>query len=65
MKLPAHLNPPRCYSLWRNGGGALTPGRYVQPGSKPMTNLFLSLAEKMGAQNMGNFGDSTGKLGDV
>ena len=47
------------------GGGALTPGRYVQHGSKPMTNLFLSLAEKMGAQKMGNFGDSTGKLGDV
>jgi len=47
------------------GGGALTPGRYVQHGSKPMTNLFLGMAEKMGAQKVGNFGDSTGKLGDV
>ncbi len=47
------------------GGGALTPGRYVQHGSKPMTNLFLSMADKMGAQKLGSFGDSTGKLGDV
>jgi len=30
-----------------------------------MTNLFLSLAEKMGAQKLESFGDSTGKLDDV
>jgi hypothetical protein len=47
------------------GGGALTPGRYVQHGSKPMCNLFLSLAEKMGAKGLERHGDSTGKLGDV
>jgi hypothetical protein len=47
------------------GGGALTPGRYVQHGSKPMTNLLLSMAEKMGAQKLESFGDSTGRLEDV
>jgi len=30
-----------------------------------MTNLFLSLAEAVGAQKLVNFGDSTGRLGDV
>lgn len=58
-----HSNLPLI--LAGGGGGALTPGRYVQHGSKPMTNLFLSLAEKMGAQKVGAFGDSTGKLGNV
>jgi Protein of unknown function (DUF1552) len=47
------------------GGGALTPGRYVQHGSKPMCNLLLSMADKMGAQKLGNFGDATGKLESV
>ena len=58
-----HTNLPLL--LAGGGGGALTPGRYVQHGSKPMTNLFLSMAEKMGAQKLGSFGDSTGRLGDV
>ena len=44
---------------------ALTPGRYVQHGSRPMTNLLLSMANIMGAQKLENFGDSTGRLGDV
>jgi len=47
------------------GGGTLTPGRYVQHGAKPMTNLFLSMAERMGIQKLDSFGDSTGRLGDV
>jgi hypothetical protein len=58
-----HSNLPLI--LAGSGGGALTPGRYVQHGSKPMCNLFLSLAEKMGAPKLGNFGDSTGKLENV
>ena len=41
------------------GGGTLTPGRYVKHGSKPMTNLFLSIADRMGLQNVERFGDST------
>ena len=47
------------------GGGTLTPGRFVQHGSKPMNNLLLSLADKMGAQKLGSFGDATGTLADV
>ena len=58
-----HTNLPLI--LAGGGGGALTTGRYVQHGSKPMTNLLLSLADKMGAQKLGSFGDSTGRLENV
>ena len=58
-----HTNLPLV--LAGGGGGALTTGRYVQHGSKPMTNLLLSLADKMGAQKLGSFGDSTGRLENV
>jgi len=58
-----HSNLPLI--LAGGGGGVLTPGRYVQHGSKPMNNLLLSLAEKMGAQKLERFGDSTEKLEDV
>jgi hypothetical protein len=47
------------------GGGALTPGRYVQHSSKPMCNLFLSLADKMGAKDLERHGDSTGRIENV
>jgi len=58
-----HSNLPLI--LAGHGGGALTPGRYVRHGSKPMSNLLLSLAHKMGAQKVTTFGDSTGMLADV
>jgi Protein of unknown function (DUF1552) len=48
-----------------SGGGALKPGRYVRHNSKPMTNLFLGLADKMGVRNLPRFGDSTGRLEDI
>jgi hypothetical protein len=47
------------------GGGLLTPGRYVQHGSKPMSNLFLSLADQVGVSGLERFGDSTGRLGNI
>jgi len=47
------------------GGGQLTPGRYVQHGSKPMSNLYLTLAEQAGVTGLPRFGDSTGRLGNV
>ena len=47
------------------GGGTLTPGRFVKHGSKPATNLFLSLADRMGVRGLERFGDSTGRLRDV
>lgn len=48
-----------------HGGGELTPGRFVQNGSKPATNLFLSLADKMGVQDLPRLGDSTGRLASI
>ena len=47
------------------GGGRLQAGRYVQHGGKPMSNLFLTLADQAGATDLQRFGDSTGRLGNV
>jgi hypothetical protein len=47
------------------GGGALKPGRYVKHGSRPATNLFLSLAHRIGLSKLDRFGDSTGPLENV
>jgi len=47
------------------GGGTLQPGRYVKHGSKPMSNLFLSMADRLGVKNMERFGDSTGRLQNI
>ncbi len=47
------------------GGGTLKPGRYVKHGSKPTTNLFLGLADRLGMTGLERFGDSTGRLGDI
>ena len=47
------------------GGGTLTPGRYVKHGSKPLTNLFLSMADRLGIRDLGSFGDSAGPLGNL
>lgn len=47
------------------GGGQLTPGRYVRHGTKPLTNLFLNLADQAGVSGLDRFGDSTGRLSNV
>ena len=47
------------------GGGALHPGRFVKHGGKPMSNLFLTLADQAGLQSLNRFGDSTAKLQNV
>ena len=47
------------------GEGKTELGRYVQHGAKPMSNLFLSLADQVGVKNLSTFGDSTGRLGNV
>jgi hypothetical protein len=47
------------------GGGTLAPGRFVQHSSVPTTNLFLSMADRMGVQGLERFGDSTGRLKNV
>lgn len=47
------------------GGGTLTPGRFVKHEAKPTTNLFLSMADRMGVQKLERFGDSTGRITNV
>lgn len=58
-----HVNLPLI--LAGGGGGTLTPGRYVKHGSKPATNLFLSMADRMGVSGMQRFGDSTARLTNI
>ena len=47
------------------GGGTVTSGRFVKQGGKPASNLFLSMADRMGLQNLERFGDSTGRLENI
>lgn len=47
------------------GGGELSPNRFVNHGSVPMTNLYLGLAEKLGIDGLDHLGDSTGTLRNV
>lgn len=45
------------------GGGSITPGRHLRfEKETPMSNLFLSMMDRMGVEAP-RFGDSTGKLG--
>jgi hypothetical protein len=59
----SHTNLP--IILAGSGGGALTPGRYVRNFATPITNLYLSLMDRMGVANLLRFGDSTGRLASV
>ncbi len=58
-----HVNLPLI--LAGEGGGTLNAGRYLKCGSKPATNLFVSLADRMGLSKVERFGDSTGRLADI
>jgi hypothetical protein len=58
-----HANLP--VVLAGSGGGALTPGRHVKLKSVPMCNLFLAMADRMGATGLERFGDSTGRLAAI
>jgi len=58
-----HVNLP--IILAGGGGGSLTPGRYLEAGGKPMCNLLLSLADRMGAKNLERFGDSTARYESI
>lgn len=55
-----HSNLP--ILLAGGGGGSLSPGRFVNHGGKPASNLFLSLADRMGVSGLERFGDSSGRL---
>jgi len=58
-----HVNLP--IVLAGAGGGTLSTGRFVKHGSKPTSNLFLSMADRMGVQGLERFGDSSGRLQNV
>lgn len=58
-----HTNLP--IVLAGKGGGTLHGGRFVKHGSLPVSNLFLSLADRLGIKDLETFGDATGRLEDV
>lgn len=58
-----HVNLP--IILAGGGGGSLTPGRFIKHGSRPASNLFLSMADRMGVSGLERFGDSSGRLANV
>lgn len=47
------------------GGGTLNPGRYLKIEDTPMSNLFVHMANVMGAESLTEFGDSNGVLSIV
>ena len=58
-----HVNLP--IILAGSGGGTLTPGRFIKHDSKPTSNLFFSMAERIGVRGLERFGDSTGRLANI
>ena len=58
-----HSNLP--ILLAGSAGGQLAPGRYVKHDETPATNLFLSMADKVGLRGLERFGDSTGRLAGI
>jgi hypothetical protein len=44
------------------GGGTLSPGRFTRVGGEPMSNLFLSMADRMGVTGVERIGDSSGRV---
>jgi hypothetical protein len=55
-----HVNLP--VLLAGSGGGKLTPGRFVKSGGVPMSNMLLSMADRMGVKGLERHGDSTGRF---
>ncbi|HXR08636.1 MAG TPA: DUF1552 domain-containing protein, partial [Candidatus Acidoferrum sp.] len=58
-----HTNLP--ILLAGSAGGALKTGRYLKTGPAPLTNLFLSMGDRMGVEGIERHGDSTGRLACV
>ena len=57
-----HSNLP--VILAGHGGGTFTPGRFHKATSQPMSNLFVTMLNRVGVETQ-SFGDSTGKLEQV
>jgi hypothetical protein len=58
-----HVNLPMI--LAGGGGGTLTPGRFVKFDGQPVSNLLLSMADRMGVKGLDRFGDSTGRVSGI
>ncbi len=58
-----HTNLP--ILLAGSAGGGLKTGRYLKTRPAPLTNLFLSMGDRMGAEGIERHGDSTGRLACV
>ncbi len=60
----SHSNLP--VILAGHAGGSLTPGRYTRFNDLPVTNLYLSMLDRLGgAQRLERFGDSTARLENI
>jgi hypothetical protein len=57
-----HANLPAL--LVGGGGGKLRPGRYVDAGGVPMSNLFVTMLDHMGVR-VDQFGDSNGRFDNI
>ncbi len=55
-----HVNLP--VLLAGGGGGTLNPGRFLKSGSVPMSNMLLSMADRLGVRGLERHGDSTGRF---
>lgn len=55
-----HVNLP--VILAGGGGGTLNPGRFVRSGGVPMSNLLLSMTDRLGVKGVERHGDSTGRF---
>jgi hypothetical protein len=55
-----HSNLPILFA--GTAGGAFKPDAYVKVKSQPITNLYLTMADLMGAHDLERHGDSTGRL---
>ncbi len=55
----SHTNLP--VVLAGAGGGRLTPGRFHQVRSLPMSNMFVEMLDHMGIGGVDSFGDSNGR----
>ncbi len=58
-----HTNLP--IVLAGGGGGAFKAGRYHKLPAAPLTNLFLTMSDRMGVRDLERHGDSTGRLSAI
>ncbi len=58
-----HVNLP--VLLAGGGGGTLTSGRFTKAGDIPMSNMLLSMADRMGVKGVERLGDSSGRFDGI